>query len=272
MASILGKTGAGAIRAVAGLVDIIHIADTYSWWSAAWRLGKNPGDGAKVLAHTWAREGPETARNLCREMLNEVPDAQLAGYMASMEYGMRGSARSAAEWTSHARQIGCDNLQMLLWLELELSNILPDYEPSRAELVEEALSRNDLPGLFSRSALLAKAELYMEDRQWQPAEQIADRILKIEEHSGAFWVKWITATVRGEQSQSQKYFSKMASGLAEAAVLCLESLGYLYIGDHDGVMTAMHRAEQAGVVFERVNWRLAEIAQSSDYQRFQEAP
>ena len=71
---------------------------------------------------------------------------------------------------------GVLNNHVLLPLKLYLSEHLGLY--NKRAIIDEMLSRNDLPGEYTRGALLDKAAILLKEKNWSEAEQIADQMLE----------------------------------------------------------------------------------------------
>jgi hypothetical protein len=192
-------------------------------------LTAEAADGASVIVLAARGRGLDAGRQRAEAIFARRPDEQVAAAIGWMEASEARDLAAAAQWIERCRQAGCEDGPALLQLELSLSEHLEDYD--YPELIERILSRNDLPGNITRDALLGKAKLLLRARQWDRAQEIAGRILAIEEHAIARWVAWVTAVATGDDEAGRIHYAQAAAGMRPEVSLGYEALGWLYTGD-----------------------------------------
>jgi len=248
MSRLVGKLIAVLIRLIADVVDFLKIADPTSLRSITWKFSNDPEDGAKLLILVCRKRGIVRAREMAEEMIAQANDSLLAATMSWLEIQFGQGVEALKKWIEQAKKIQAKRQELLLSLELYLSERSLEYDA--AEIIEAILARNDLPMDFSRHALLEKAKLFLQAHQWDRASQLADRILDLEELPFARWIKWVDAT--------------------DAFLLSMTALGWFYVGDITQTMKLMHQAENTGAKFEYISNQLTKLANSDEYQNSKE--
>lgn len=268
MSRLVGKLIAVPIRLIADVIGFLKIADPTSLRSVAWKFSNDPQDGVKLLILVCHKRGIVGARELAAEMIAKVNDSLLAATMGSLEIQFGQGLEASKKWLEQAKEKQAKRQELLLGLELYLSKTSPEY--NMAELIETILARNDLPMTFSRDALTTKAELFLQNRQFGPARQLADRILYLEEHPFARWVKWVTAFAQGDEEDADLHIKKVKDKWPDALLLSMKALGWFYIGNITQTLKLMRQAENAGAKFEYISNQLAVLANSDEYQNSKE--
>ncbi len=222
---------AAPVRLLAWANSFLRVFDPLKAAEAIWFLTGEAADGASVIDLAARSKGLDAARQRAEAIFARRPDEEVAAAIGWMEASEGRNLTAAAQWIERCREAGCEDGPSLLQLELSLSEHLEDYD--YPELIERILSRNDLPGNITRDALLGKAKLLLRDRQWDRAQEIAERILAIEDHAVARWVGWVTAVAAGDDEAARTHYAQAAAGLQPEVFLGYEALGWLYVGDEE---------------------------------------
>ena len=222
---------AAPVRLLAWVNSFLRVFDQARLAEVIWFLTGEAADGASVIVLAAHNKGLDAARQRAEAIFARRPDEQVAAAIGWVEASEGRNLTAAAQWIERCRQAGCEDGPALLQLELSLSEHLDDYD--YPGLIERILSRNDLPGNITRDALLGKAKLLLRDRQWGRAQEIAERILAIEDHAVARWVGWVTAIAAGDDEAARTHYAQAAAGLRPEVFLGYEALGWLYAGDED---------------------------------------
>lgn len=266
MISFLRQVAAFPVRMLAEAASLLSFIDATALWSACWKLSGEASDGRNVLLLTSRRQGVGAARELGRRMLARSQDCEIAATMAFLEYAFREDWESVAGWIRTARENGCSNSQMLLWMELTLGNFLAEYD--EWEIAEQILSRNDLPSDFTVSALTTKSHIFMERRRWSEAEAIADRILSIEEQPAARIVKWAVYMAAGEQMQAEKQLSFARRKLSADDVDARLAFGWLALGRAKEAMEHLRRCNPDRFRMRQRKGCLGQLARSAEFSAY----
>ncbi len=263
MSRLVGKLIAVPIRLIADVIGFLKIADATSLRSTVWKFSNEPEDGVKLLVLVCQKRGIVGARELAEEMIAKVNDSLLAAAMGGLEIQFGQGPEASKKWVEHAKNTQAKRQELLLGLELCLSDTFSEYDT--AELVEAILARNDLPMDFSRSALTRKADLLLQNRQWGHAGQFADKILDLEEHPFARWVKWVASMAQGNEDDAELHIEKAKGKWPDAFLLSMTALGWFYMGNITQTMELMRQAENSGAKFEYISNELVTLANSVEY-------
>ena len=242
MSNLVGNIIAVPMRLIADALDFLKIADPSFFRTVAWKLSNDPDDGIKLLTLTSRQRGIIDARQLAQQMMAQTNDSSLAVTIAVLELQFGQGYQACAQWLQRAKQTQAKNPELLLGLELFLSEKLPGF--NKAQLVDKILARNDLPFDFNRRALIVKSELFLEKRQWDSARKIADKILNLEEDPSARWTKWVTEIANGDRHRADVHFKKLKDKWPDNILLSMMALGWFYVGDSTQAISLMHRAEE----------------------------
>ncbi|MHC4638179.1 MAG: hypothetical protein ACYTBV_11875 [Planctomycetota bacterium] len=268
MSRLVGQLLAVPVRLIADVIDFLKITDPTPLRSVAWKFSNDPQDGVKLLILVCHNRGIAGARELAEEMIAKVNDSLLAATMGGLEIQYGQGPEASKKWLEHAKKMQAKRQELLLNLELYLSETSPEY--NKAELIETILMRNDLPMDFSRHALRKKAELFLQNRQWGSAREIADRILNLEEEPFTRWIKWVTAIAQDDGEDADLHIKKVKGKWPDVLLLSMTALGWFYIGNITQTMKLMHQAEHAGAKFEYICKPLMALASSDEYQNSKE--
>ena len=266
MIAFIKQAIAVPIRLLALAVGFVHIGNPIRLWSTIWKLGRRSEDGCQLLALVWRQYENDMAREMAEKMIVESKDSRLAAIAGLLEISCSKDFTAASMWAKKAKEIGCGNPETLLPLELFLSEYLEEYDMD--EVVEQVLSRNDLPGIATLSALICKADALLKKHCWDEAEKIANRILGIQEQPDARIMKWVICSVRGEQAKADEHFKKAQGKLPDAVFNMLVAQGWLFLGRVDRAMEWLCRAETDGVVLQKCKSEIGDLARSEEFKSF----
>lgn len=253
------------IRMLAKAAGLVTFVDETSLWSAVWKLCHNPYDGIPLLMLTYKRDGIEAARRMAEEMLPEAESCVLVSAIGSIEYSCN-DFEAVNKWVKMARDGDYKEPEWLLHLELFLSNYLEEYDSET--VAEQILSRSDLPMLITLAALIKKANSFLDKQMWDQAEEIAERILSIQEQNDARLVKWVTCLRRGEQTEADEHFAKARGKLPDAVFAVLVAQGWLFMGEVGKAMEWLYKAEKEKPWVESAESPIGELARSDEFSNF----
>ena len=239
MLRFLGKLAAVPVRMLANLAALVTFIDAEPLWTAAWKLGRKPQDGANWLFLKYSKYGLEAARELAKKILPRTKSCVFASAIAFIEYHNR-NPKAACLWADTAKKVGYEEPETLLLLELILSDILEEYDSP--QIVEQILSRNDLPGNVTLHALIVKANSLLDLQKWDQAEKIADRILAIQEQNDARIIKWVVSLQRDDKAQADEHLQKARGKLPNSAFYPIIAQGLLCLGRKKEAMERLCKA------------------------------
>jgi hypothetical protein len=229
----------------------------------AWQLAHNSQDAVGVISLTAGEFGMRTASELAEQMFAQVPDCQIYATLAWIEIAQHGNLEAARNWLQIADERGVINRHLLYALKLYLSDHFEFY--NKAAIIDEMLGRNDLPGEYTRDAMLGKAAILLRKGNWAEAEKLADHILKIEDNFHAIWVKWVVATAHNNDAQGKQFFQQLLAKGASGQMYCMIALGWLYMGNRREAMRALHEADKYNVNIELFDKELGELTKTAEY-------
>ena len=201
-------------------------------------------------------------------MFDKCADGRVAAAISLLEIQRWYNLRGAYEWIRKGREADCAYSERLLLAELFVSEHVQGYDAE--QVIEEILGRNDLPMDYTRSALGVQAELCVRRGEWDSAEEIADRMLSIEDQIPARYIKWIVSVARGQEPEG---FIK-APGIAKLSKgqkYSLMGVGYFRGGNKVKAVEFLHKAEDQGVSREAIalmDRRVGEFMDSVDYMSY----
>ena len=266
MMGLTGKIAAVPIRMLAQLAGLVTFVDELPLWSACWRLSRRAEDSKVLLYQVCSKRGIMPARKLAEEMLAQTKDCEIAATIGFLEYAVYSDIHSVERWVREAKDKGYKNQELLLHLELILSNFLEEYDDKA--IIEEILSRNDLAMETSLYALIEKAGLYLEARSWEQAEAIADRILGIQEQVDAQLVKWTVCMKNGDHAGAKIHFNKAKTLLPEDRFNIVAAKHWLILGRKEKAMQFLYAGGQDGFRIRESKSQLGRLANSDEFRKF----
>jgi hypothetical protein len=257
------------VRLVAHGVAMLRLFNPRPLLWMAWRLAHDSQDAAGVLSLTAGQFGMSAAGELAEQMFAQVPDCQIYTTLAWIEIAQNGNLAAADKWFKIADGQGVLNRHLLYAIKLCLSDHGRAYD--KAAIIEEMLRRNDLPGEYTRDAMLGKAAILLKQKNWSAAEQIANHILKVEDNSHALWVKWVVAAANNKDSEAQALLQELLANGGSGQMYCMIALGWQYIGNRREAMLALHEAEKYNVNVDLFDKELGELTKTAEYYILKES-
>jgi len=196
-----------------------------------WNITADPADGCNLIILTANSQGMEFARKLTQKVLEETLDASAAAVMGRLEFYACDDAHAAFEWIKKAKQMNCKNMEVLLKLELTIGRVIDQIDTEK--VLEQILSRNDLPSDYTKEALMVWIEFFLRNKKWDDAEKIADRILSIEELPYARMAKWVVTTAKGNNDLAQAHFKKIGKNVPPHVLYVNLAMGWHHLGQMD---------------------------------------
>jgi len=265
MLRFLGKLLAVPVRMLANLASLATFINAEPLWAAAWKLSRKPQDGANWLFLKYRKYGLEDARDLAKKILPQTKSCLFVSAIAFIEYHNR-NPKAACLWANTAKKAGYEEPEALLMLELILSDILEEYD--RAQIVEQILSRNDLPGHVTLNALVVKANSLLDLQKWEQAEKIADRILSIQEQNDARFIKWVVSLKRDEKARADEHLQKARGKLPNSVFYPAIAHGLLCLGRKKDAMESLCKAGKIDSYLKRSKTKLGQLIRSEEFKNF----
>jgi len=236
---------AAPFRIIFWLCGFFHAVKRLTLARIIWNITGEPADGCNLIILTANSKGMDSARKVAQKVLEETLDASAALMMGQLELHARYDARAAFEWIKKAKQMDCKNPESLLKLELMIGHAIDQIDTK--QVIEQILSRNDLPGDYTKEALTARAEIFLKDKKWDDAEKIADRILLIEEDPYARATKWVVAEAKGNNEQAQMHFKKIGNNVPPAVLHINLAMGWYHLDRIDKTKEQLAQCMKDGV-------------------------
>ena len=214
-----------------------------------WKIGREPEYARLYIGLTGHKKGIEAARELAEEVFRENPSDQVAGMMGALEFGEYNLGR-AKNWLEKGKQCPEKNPESLLWLELNLADHLDEYDEQA--VVTKILSRRDLSMNFTRSALAVQAEIFLRARNWDAADAVLERILRVEDVPALRWMKWTVAKARGDETEAQRQLNIASTKTHKAIPNIFLALGWYYLGDIENTRQYLAKAQRDGITKDRI--------------------
>lgn len=235
----------------------------------AWRLAQDSQDAVGVISLTAGQFGMLAAGELAEQMFAQTPDCQIYTTLAWVEIAQNNNLPAAERWLQIADEQGTVNRHLLYAVKLVLSEHGQSYD--KAAIIDEMLSRNDLPGEYTRDAMLGKAAILLKQKNWTEAERLADHILKIEEIPHAIWVKWVAAAANSRDGEARRLLQELLAKGASGQMYCMIALGWQYLANRREAMLALHEAEKYNVNIDLFDKELGEMTKTAEYYILKES-
>lgn len=266
MKRLVGRFVAVPIRTLAELLEIVAVFDTLALRRVCWKLTQGVEDGKNLIVLVCRKHGVKHVRAVAEEILAETKDSEIAATMGALEYSFGHDVRRANGWLRMAKENGYKNQEMLLHLELLLSNFFEDYESE--EIIEEILSRKDLPAGATLTALVWKAHRFLEEQRWEEADQVAERILGVQEQADAQIVKWVVSMKRGDKAQADKHFDRGKGKLPEGVFNYVVAGGWLCLGEVGKAMEWLYKSDYEMFYIKESACPIGELARSEEFREY----
>ena len=257
------------VRLIAHGVAMLRLFNPRPLLWMAWRLAQDSQDAVGVISLTAGQFGMRAASELAEQMFAQVPDCQIYTTLAWIEIAQNNNMPAAERWLKIADERGVLNRHLLYAVKLVLSEHGQSYD--KAAIIEEMLGRNDLPGEYTRDAMLGKAAILLKQKNWAPAEQFAEHILKVEDNPHAVWVKWVVAAANNMDGEAQRLLQELLIKGVPGQMHCMIALGWQYIGNRREAMLALHEAEKYNVNIDLFDKELGELTKTAEYYNLKES-
>lgn len=204
-----------------------------------WRIGGEPEYAVRLIAQLGNKD-LVAARQEAKTLLDKTHNSQIASTMALYELYMARNAEAACQWIRYAESLGCEHPEDLLFAKLCLSDRVEAYDTEK--IAKEIISRNDLPMHYTSRAYVELAEKYIEQQQWQRAEEIIDYVLSIEANQGATGLKWVTELFHGNTEKANSYLAMYKKMTPGSHAILFEAAGHYYLNDIEQAKDCLNRA------------------------------
>jgi Flp pilus assembly protein TadD len=263
--SFLKQMAAFPLRMAAETASLLSFVDATGLWSACYKLSGEAEDGRQLLMRSMRRHGIEGALKLGQEILERSEDCEIAAAMAGFYYS-RGDFASAARFVETAKQRGYKNGGMLLFIELMLSHRVNGFD--KEAIIEQMLQRNDLPGLHTAAALIAKAELFVRLGRLDEAERMADRVLAVEENWCARFINWHICVARGREDEGARHLEAARRMMPDTMFRMNLATSWLELGRKEEAMELLSSLDLDEGSLEKLQGTVGELAQSAEFAAF----
>jgi len=199
-------------------------------------------DARRMLVLLCQNKGIENGRYEAESMIDRFRSAKISAAIAWMEINSDPDSgmEFARRWVREAKEKKLKDADATLDLELCLSTEVAESE----HVIEQILSRNDLQGETTRLALVHKAQLLASRRQWTQAEEVADRILAVEENFDARLFKWVGCSKNAKEEEGQRNLRELLRLPLNGYQKALVAGGWLTLGDKEKAMEWVRAAEK----------------------------
>jgi hypothetical protein len=262
MMKFLKKLAAVPVRVLAKVLAVGGLLDTAGLWSIVFKLTTSGADGQNLLYTIYLKYGLDEAETAAESIIAMTQSAQPASLIASIEFH-EGKIDQAHRWLKLAAEKNTIDLEHLLIVELYLSEIFPEYD--KKNIVDRILSVNYLPMEVTRLALIEKAFLALEEKDWALADKIAERILIVEEHFAARIVKAALALLNKRIDEAEKLLTKAQQKVMPAQFYPMASHALLCIGNAEMAMEYLCRAGKLDRRLVQSNTILGSLARSQEF-------
>ena len=164
---------------VAGYIPVIDLGSVLHW---ILKITDQSNDGLSYLAYGLSRFGYKEMEPLAQKLMERYRDARFADIMGTKAYYEK-KKDAAAEWIVAAEYAECENMEVLLGLKYLLCE--EKQKEKQKQIIDEIVSRRDLPMALSMQAYPIKCYHLMLERNWGQAREIAGKILQIVDNSFA---------------------------------------------------------------------------------------
>ena len=266
MAAFLGKLVAVPVRLLAEVLEIVGVFDTIPLRSACWKLTRRTEDGSSLIVLMCRKHGIKHIRELAERILIETRDSEVAATIGTLEYIYGHNVEGVNRWLRVAMDNGYKNQELLLHLELLLSNFFDEYD--KESVIEKILSRNDLPAHTTMAALIDRANFFLGSQQWEKAEQIAEQVLGIQEHPDARIIKWVVCMRKNEKAQAEENFQKGKEGLPEGVFNYLVAQGWLFLGEIGKAIEWLYKSDYDMFYIKESKTPIGRLVHSEEFKNY----
>ncbi len=236
------------LRIIIWLCSMIPIFDSLVLAKILFKLTNNIDDAISYLELCVTNNSLESAREIGDKLLCETKNSRVAMIMSLAENNAENFSESR-QWILRAKQENCLDQDFLLLPELTLSiaeqNI--DYK-----IVDEIISRNNLPMQFSTLAYWLKCEQLIFSEELEEANTIATKVLDIQDYYTAFFIRWIYEAKKGNASQAalllkQAIASAKKRGLRDDIITLLIVQGFVFLEDFSSACDYLREIDAANI-------------------------
>ncbi|MFP4363903.1 MAG: hypothetical protein ACLFR1_08535 [Spirochaetia bacterium] len=180
MSNFFQETLALPLRAADFIASYASPGKTGSLRKLIWQITGEAKDAENYLSLLY-KDDLTSARSEADDILREKNDGEYYNRISYLDMRTARNPEQAKKWVAAAHQRGCANEEMLLYMDL----VTAESEDELKEVTEKILSRNDLPGHYTKLALIHKITFLIYQHYWEEAEVLTNRVLEIEEDRGA---------------------------------------------------------------------------------------
>jgi tetratricopeptide (TPR) repeat protein len=205
--------------------------------------------------------GAERFEQPAFEQMSKYADARFA-LAAGMDYLNRSKFREALNCVERAEKGNCQNLHELLMLKFLLTD--DSDKKTRDDLIDRIISSTDLGAECSQFAWTFKCWSLLENRKFEEASRVADRILAIQENGIAILVKWATTFERNPIA-AREYFDKAQAVWKYPYFEASVAQGWYVLGDMAAAAKYLRIARRNGFHPAGSDTIFSEIMRSEEY-------
>lgn len=215
-----------------------------------------------ITALTLAYE-PKEFEQPALEQMRVFKDARFAAVIAKA-YLSQNKPVDARRCIDAAVESDCTNKQVLLLMQYYLWKEGDQF--TQKQLIELMLQRDDLPPEATKVAWIGKCWQYIENKDIENAEIIADKILEIEENAIAMLVKWIASFNKNEQA-AKAFFLRANQIWEHKHFNTLAAQGWYVLGNMTEAAKYLKKSIREGFIPEKGSAFIEEIMQSPEYEQ-----
>ncbi|AQQ72285.1 hypothetical protein SMSP2_02668 [Limihaloglobus sulfuriphilus] len=253
------------LRLAAVIAGLIPIVDVGTVLHLILRVTDDPEDGLRYLAYGLTRFGYAEMEPVAQKLMERYRDSRFAEMMGNAAF-FKNNKISAKEWTLAAEYADCTNLEMLLGLKYQLS--LDEPKEKRLAILDEIISRRDLPMAISLQAYPIRCYSFLLEREWGKAVKLAEKILQIIESPMAHLANYCKYYTAGKDEAA---FKELCDAQRLWQMGPFESVGaqICYVaGDMYRACEYLAMAIDGGFDPDKAGEEWKELAQSDDFNRF----
>ncbi len=250
MAIFIRELIAVPLRIIIWLCSVVAIFDTVALSKLLFKLTNNIEDALSYLNLYITKNSLEAAREIAEKLLCDTRNSRVAMVMSLAENDAHNFSESRS-WILKAKEGNCSDQDFLLLPELMISistnNI--DYL-----IVDEIISRNDLPMQFSTMAYCLKCSHLFFTGELEDAHTIATKILDIQDYYGAHFVRWVYEAKKGNSSDAQLLLKKAISsakkiGAGDEAITSFTVYGFVLLEDFKSACDSLESVDATKVQY-----------------------
>jgi hypothetical protein len=265
MLEFVKKIIAVPLKVLARILGFGGFFDTAFLWSCVFKLTASPEDGTNLLYMVYMKHGLDDARIVAQDIISISKSAQPAVIIASLEF-REGNIDQARQWVQLADYNNSKDTNQLLVIKLYLSEFFAEYD--KKSIIEDILSKNYLPMEVTRLALVEKAFASLEEQNWKQAEQIADRILAVEEQFVARIIKAALALLNKNIPAAEELLTKAQKKTPPNQFYPVASHALLCIGQNEMAMEYLCRVGKLDQRLVQSNTLIGKLARSQEFENY----